>query len=112
MSRIWVASIGRNGRNSDAAAIDSMLPKFELDPMRTYFRMLANVRRPSSTPSATTAKSESSRIMSAAARATPVAPATDRPTSAAFRPGASFTPSPMKPTISPDARRAWTIRTF
>ena len=75
--------------------MESMLPKFELDPIRTYLRMLAKVRRPSSTPSATTERSVSSRIMSAAARATPVAPSTDRPTSAAFRPGASFTPSPM-----------------
>jgi len=42
-------------------------------------------------------------LMSAAARATPVAPSTERPTSAALRPGASFTPSPMKPTTCPVA---------
>ena len=89
-----------------------MLPKLELAPIRTYFRILAKVRRPSSTPSATTARSESSRIISAAARATPVAPSTDRPTSAALMPGASLTPSPINPTTSPEARRALTIRTF
>ena len=50
--------------------------------------------------------------MSAAARATPVAPSTDSPTSAALMPGASFTPSPMKPTTSPLACRAWTMRAF
>jgi len=65
--RICVGSIGRNGNAIDAAAIDSMLPKFELAPMRTYLRMLAKVRRPSSTPSAITSKSDASRIMSAAA---------------------------------------------
>ncbi len=92
--------------------MESMLPKLELAPMRTYFRMLAKVRRPSSTPSATTARSESSRIMSAAARATPVAPSTESPTSAALMPGASLTPSPMNPTTSPAARSAWTMRTF
>ena len=89
-----------------------MLPKFELAPMRMYLRMLAKVRLPSSTPSATTARSESSKIMSAAARATPVAPSTESPMSAAFMPGASLTPSPMNPTISPASRKAWTIRTF
>ena len=38
--------------------MESMLPKFELAPIRTYFRILAKVRRPSSTPSATTSRSE------------------------------------------------------
>src|SRR5258708_1465461 len=65
----------------EATAIDSMFPKFELAPMRTYLRMLAKVRLPSSTPSATTSRSEASRIMSAAACATPVAPSTDSPIS-------------------------------
>ena len=54
VSNICFGSIGRKGRNSDAVAIDSMLPKFELAPMRTYFRMFAKVRRPIRTPSTTT----------------------------------------------------------
>ena len=59
--------------------------------------MLAKVRRPSSTPSASTPRSGSSMIMSAAARATSVASSTDTPTSAARMAGASLIPSPMKP---------------
>ena len=50
--------------------------------------------------------------MSAAARATPVAPSTDSPTSAALMAGASLTPSPMKPTTAPEALSALTTRTF
>ena len=57
LSRIWTGSSGRNGSTSEASAIDSMLPKFELVPMRTYLRMLAKVRRPSATPSASTPRS-------------------------------------------------------
>ena len=112
LSRIWVGSIGRNGNAIDATAIDNMLPKFELAPIRTYLRMLAKVRRPSSTPSATTSRSDASRIMSAAAWATPVAPSTDSPISAAFSAGASLMPSPRKPTTWPLACNALTIRDF
>src|SRR4029434_3770382 len=39
-------SIGRKGRNSDANAMLSMLPKFELVAMRMYFMMLPKLRRP------------------------------------------------------------------
>ena len=42
--------MGRKGRNSDAAAMLNMLPKFELVPMTMYFMMLAKQRRPSITP--------------------------------------------------------------
>jgi hypothetical protein len=50
--------------------------------------MLAKVRRPSTTPSATTSRSDASRMISAAAWATPpVAPSTDSPISAAFSAG-------------------------
>jgi hypothetical protein len=45
-SRIWLGSIGRKGRKSDAAAILNMFPKFELVPMMMYFMMLAKERRP------------------------------------------------------------------
>ena len=107
-----MGSIGKKGNAIDAAAIDSMLPKFELAPMRTYFMILAKVRRPSSTPLATTSRSESSKMMSAAACATPLAPATDKPMSAAFNAGASLIPSPRNPTTSPFACSALTIRDF
>src|ERR1035441_422755 len=50
-NRIWVGNRGRKGRNSDAAAMLNMLPKFELVPMMMYFMMLAKERRPSFTPS-------------------------------------------------------------
>jgi hypothetical protein len=100
LRRICVASRGRNGRKSEAAAIDSMLPKFELDPMRTYLRTFAKVRRPSSTPSATTLRSAASRIISAAARA--AGGAIDGQADVGDRmPGASLTPSPRNPTVSP-----------
>jgi hypothetical protein len=85
------------------SAIDSMLPKFDDVPMRTYFMMLAYVRRPSCTPSASTPRSESSSTISAAARAMSVASSTDTPTSAVRMAGASLIPSPMKPTVWPPA---------
>ncbi len=44
----------------------NMLPKFELVPIIRYFMTLPKVRRPSSTPSCSTRRSCSSRIMSAA----------------------------------------------
>ena len=111
-SKICVGSMGKNGRNSEATAIDSMLPKLELAPMRTYLRMLTKVRRPSSTPSATTSKSDASRIMSAAAWATPLAPSTDSPMSATLSAGASLMPSPRNPTTAPCAWSARTRRAF
>src|ERR1017187_6640421 len=46
-NRIWVGNMGRNGRNSDAAAMLNMLPKLELVLMMMYFMMLAKHRRPS-----------------------------------------------------------------
>ena len=42
-----------------------MLPKLLLAPMRTYLRMLAKTFRPSTTPSSSTSRDFSSRIMSA-----------------------------------------------
>ena len=70
-----MASIGRKGRKSEATAIESMLPKFELALMRTYLRMLAKVRLP---PHPVGHHGRSiRRIMAAAARATLVAPSTE-----------------------------------
>ena len=93
-SRICVGSIGRNGRNGDAPAMLSMLPKFELVPIMMYFMMLPKVRRPSSTPSCSTARSWSSMMMSATSLATSTAESTVSPTSAERREGASLMPSP------------------
>jgi hypothetical protein len=76
----------------------NMLPKFELDPIKMYLATLRTVRRPCTTACCTTERSCSSRIRSAASRATSAAPSTDIPTSAACREGASLMPSPMKPT--------------
>ena len=54
LTRICGASSGRNGRNSDAPAIENMLPKLALVAMKTYLRVFANVVRPPSTPDAST----------------------------------------------------------
>jgi hypothetical protein len=43
LSRIWLGSIGRKGRNTAAPAMLSMLPKFELIPIRMYLSVLADV---------------------------------------------------------------------
>mmetsp|Transcript_88069 Transcript_88069/g.179922 ORF Transcript_88069/g.179922 Transcript_88069/m.179922 type:complete len:259 (-) Transcript_88069:2420-3196(-) len=65
------------------------------------FFKLSKIRRPSSTPRTMEAKLSSSRIMSAASRATlvPTMPMAT-PISAFFRAGASLTPSPVTATIS------------
>ena len=49
MSRIWVGSIGRKLRNSDAPAALNMFPKFDEVPISTYLMVLAKMRRPSTT---------------------------------------------------------------
>ena len=77
-----------------APAMLSMLPKFELVPIRMYFSVLPKVRRPSRTPWAMADRLACRRITSAAARATSVALSTLMPTSATCRDGASLMPSP------------------
>ena len=72
----------------------SMLPKFELIPIRMYLSVLANVRRPSRTPCAIAARLGWRSTMSAAARATSVPLSTLIPTSATWSDGASLMPSP------------------
>ena len=66
------ASAGTD-RNSDAPAAENMLPKLLEVPISTYLMVLAKIRRPSATPSASTSRSFSSRITSAASLATSVA---------------------------------------
>ena len=65
-SRICVGSIGRNGRNNDAAAMLNMFPKFELVPINRYFIMLPDARRPSRIPRCSTLSPGLTRMMSAA----------------------------------------------
>ena len=59
-----------------------MLPKLLDVPISTYLMVLAKIRRPSTTPSASTSRSFSSRMTSAASLATSVAESTEMPTSA------------------------------
>ena len=112
LRRIWIGNIGRNGRNNAAPAMLNILPKFELDPISTYFDTFRTVRRPCATASCTTDRSCSNRIRSAAARATSAAPSTEIPTSAACNAGASLMPSPMNPTTWPSRLRASRTRCF
>src|SRR6266536_3268523 len=112
LSRIWPGSIGRKLRKSEAPAALNMFPKFDEVPIRTYLIVLAKMRRPSTTPSARTARSFSSRTTSAASLATSVAVSTEMPTSASWRAIASLTPSPRKPTSAPSVRCARMMRDF
>jgi hypothetical protein len=75
--------------------------------------MLSKATRPSSTASTMWAKLSSSNTMSAAERATSV-PTTPMatPMSARRSAGASFTPSPVMATTSPQAWSAWAMRSF
>ena len=90
----------------------NMLPKFELAPISTYFETFCTAPRPAATASSTTERSCSSRIRSAAARATSAAPSTEIPTSAACNAGASLMPSPMNPTTWPSRFNASSTRCF
>ena len=89
-----------------------MFPKFDDVAISTYLRVLAKIRRPSMTPSASTPRSLSSRTMSAASLATSVAESTEMPTSAACRATASLTPSPRNATSTPVRRATLMMRDF
>ncbi len=80
--------------------------------MRMYFSMLQKVMRPSTTPSSSTNRLFSSRMMSAASLAMSTAESTEMPMSAARSAGASLMPSPMKPTTCPLARSVRTMRSL
>ena len=71
--------MGRKGTKALATSTLNMLPKFELAPMRTYLRMLAKTLRPSRTPSSSTIRLFSSRMMSAASLAMSTALSTEMP---------------------------------
>ena len=79
----------------------NILPKFELVSIMIYFRVLENVRRPSTTPSRSALRSFSSRMIAADSLATSTALFTEIPTSATWSDGASLMPSPINPTTCP-----------
>ena len=87
-SRIWTAAWAGTAGTPEAPAALNMFPKLLDVPISTYFMVLAKIRRPPVTPSASTSRSFSSRITSAASLATSTADSTEMPTSAA-RPGTS-----------------------
>ncbi len=74
--------------------------------------MLPKVTRPSSTPSSSTIRFFSSRMMSADSLAISVAVSTEMPTSASRSAGASLMPSPRKPTVWPWRCSDFTTRAF
>ena len=77
----------------------------------TAFLMFANTPRPLTTAFTMVAKLSSARIMEAASLLTsvPVTPMAT-PTSARFKAGASFTPSPVMATTQPRRCQASTMR--
>ena len=83
VSNICLGNNGRKGINSDTPAMLNMFPKFALVAIKTYLSVLANVVRPSLTPSMSTPRSFSSNTISAASFATSAAVSTEIPTSAA-----------------------------
>ncbi|MCY1466669.1 hypothetical protein D9M71_850460 [compost metagenome] len=67
--------------------------------MFRYFMMLPKVSRPLMTPSSSTIRLFSRRMMSADSLAMSVPLSTEMPTSASRSAGASLMPSPRKPTV-------------
>lgn len=91
---IWVGNSGRYGKNSEAPAIENMLPKFALVAMNAYLSVFAKVSRPLRTPCASTSSPGASNTIWAASFATSTAVSTEMPTSAAWSADASLMPSP------------------
>ena len=77
--------MGRKGRNTLAPTTLNILPKLELAAILMYLMMLPNTRRPSITPSSSTSRLFSSRMMSDDSLAISTALSTEMPTSAAFK---------------------------
>ncbi len=90
----------------------TMFPRFALVVVWMYLSVFAKVRRPSSTPCRSTARSRFRSTKSAASRATSVAVSTEIAVSAACIAGASLIPSPRKPTTLPRFFSARMIRSF
>ncbi len=80
--------------------------------MFRYLRMLPKVSRPLITPSSSTIRLFSSRMMSADSLAMSAPLSTEMPTSASRSAGASLMPSPRKPTVWPLACSVLSTRDF
>ncbi len=94
-----MGNIGRYGNQIDATNTENILPKFDETAITMYFIVFPYVNRPYMTPSATTIRFFSRRIISADSFATSVPVSTDIPMSDSARAGESLIPSPKKPTI-------------
>jgi hypothetical protein len=94
-----MGNIGRYGNQMDATNTENILPKFDETAITMYFIVFPYVNRPYMTPSATTIRFFSRRIISADSFATSVPVSTDIPMSDSARAGESLIPSPKKPTI-------------
>jgi hypothetical protein len=94
-----MANIGRYGNQIDATNMEDTFPKFDETAITMYFNVFPYVNRPYMTPSATTIRSFSRRIISADSFAISVPVSTDIPMSDSTRAGESLIPSPKKPTI-------------
>ncbi len=94
-----MGNIGRYGNQTDATNREDTFPKFDETAITMYFNVFPYVNRPYMTPSATTIRSFSRRIISADSFAMSVPVSTDIPMSDSTRAGESLIPSPKKPTI-------------
>jgi hypothetical protein len=94
-----MGNIGRYGNQIDATNTDNTFPKFDETAITMYFNVFPYVNRPYMTPSATTIRFFSRRIISADSFAISVPVSTDIPMSDSARAGESLIPSPKKPTI-------------
>ena len=95
---ICTASMGRYGIINDANAIAKKLPKLDKIVARIYVTVFAKALRPSTIPSIITPRSCFKSTISEVSRAISEALSTTRDTFAIFSAGASFMPSPRKPT--------------
>src|SRR5574337_1613698 len=82
-------SIGKKGKKALAIRIEKTFPKFELRVILIYFIMLTKTRRPSCTPTSSTSRLFSSRIIVLASLVISAAVSTEIPTSAVLKEGAS-----------------------
>ena len=94
-----MGNIGRYGNQIDATNTENTFPKFDETAITMYFNVFPYVDRPYMTPSATTIRFFSRRIISADSFAISVPVSTDIPMSDSTRAGESLIPSPKKPTI-------------
>ena len=111
--RIWMVERGEDRPAKMADAISTTSPKLDRSRYTTDFLILLNRLRPSITAFLMVMKLSSTRIISAASLATSVPPMPmATPMSAAFREGASLTPSPVMEQILPWDWNACTICTL